>query len=51
MRVTVLLSSDHLLHVRCLLDFGCGIIVVNVFVVLLCPDVTTAEFRVKVWSW
>ena len=34
---------------RCLHDFGCAIVVVNVFVVLLCCDLTTAESRVKVW--
>ena len=33
----------------CFLDFGCAIVVVNVFVVLLCRDLTTAESRVKVW--
>ena len=43
-------SSDHLMHVRrCLLDFGFAIVVVNVFVVLMCPDLTTAESSVKVW--
>ena len=34
---------------RCLLDFGCAIVAVNVFVVLLCHDLTTAESRVKAW--
>ena len=37
------------MHVRCLLGFECAIVVVNVFVLLLCRDVTTAESRVKVW--
>ena len=30
---------------------GCLIVVVNVFGVLLCHDLTTAESRVKVWRW
>ena len=32
-------------------DFGCAILVVNVFVVLLCRDLTTAKSRMKVWRW
>ena len=36
---------------RCLLDFGCAFAVVNVFVVLLCRDLKTAESRVKDWRW
>ena len=31
-----------------LLDFGCVIVVAGVFVVLLFPDLTTTETRVKV---
>ena len=43
-------SSDHLMDVRrWLLDFVCAIVVANVFVVLLCQGLTTAESRVKVW--
>ena len=34
---------------RCFLDFECSIIVVNVFVVLLCRNLTTAESMVNVW--
>ena len=45
----ILLSSYAMR--RCLLDLGCAIVVVNVFVVLLCRDLTTAESRVKVWRW
>ena len=45
------LSSDHFMHVRCLLDFGCTIIMLNAFVVLLCRDLTTAESRANVWRW
>ena len=44
------LPSDHLMHVRkCLLDIACAIAVLNVFAVLLCLDLTTAESMVKVW--
>ena len=46
------LSSHHLVHVRRrLLDFGFDVVVVNVFDVLLCRDLTTAESSVKVWRW
>ena len=34
---------------RCFRDFGCAIGVVNVFVLLLCHNLTTAKSRVKVW--
>ena len=34
---------------RCFLDFECAIIVVNVFGVLLCRNLTTAESMVNVW--
>ena len=38
------------MHVRrCLLDYKCTIIAVNVFVVVLRCDLTTAKSRVKVW--
>ena len=37
------------MHVRrCLLDFGCVKFVVDVFVVLLCRDLTTSESRLKI---
>ena len=40
------------MHVRrWLLDFGCAIVVVGVFGVLLCRDLITMESRVKVWRW
>ena len=43
-------SSDHLMHImRGLLNFGYAIDVVNVCVVLLFGDLTTAESRVKAW--
>ena len=34
---------------RWLFDFGCAFDVMNVFVVLLCLDLKTAESRVNVW--
>ena len=37
------------MHVRrWLFDYGCVIVAVNVFVVLLCRDFTTSESRVNV---
>ena len=39
-------SSDVM---RRLLDFGCAIVVVNAFVVLLGHDLTTTESRIQVW--
>ena len=43
-------SSHHPMHVmRWLLDFGCSIVVVIVFAVLLGHNLTTAESRAQVW--